>query len=62
MKLASLLFVLLTLLIPAGLSAQSGQERARALGRLQCPSRHGRRHVRGDPGRIRRERGTAFHQ
>lgn len=35
LKLASLLLVLLTLLIPAGLSAQSGQQRARALGLLR---------------------------
>lgn len=35
MKLASLLLLLLTLLIPAGLSAQSGQQRARALGLLR---------------------------
>jgi hypothetical protein len=35
MKLASILFVLLTLPIPAALSAQAGQERARALGLLR---------------------------
>ncbi|HUF67003.1 MAG TPA: hypothetical protein VMM79_00030 [Longimicrobiales bacterium] len=35
MKLASLLFLLLTLLMPADLSAQSGQQRARALDLLR---------------------------